>query len=184
MIVEWLKPKQELKFWIYEKSLRSLKFEWNQIFFLFSVILLIIGSGFGITAGAHRLWSHKAYKAHWQLRLILIFLFTIAGQVISNAYQIPLKLIAFVKICETYLPLTNKFLMNQIHESIIFNQYYRPCYLYFPYHLSLFHVSISKDYDKLHVDTLKMLADGIIPDYMSALSNIISNCENLFAFDF
>ncbi|KAJ6638376.1 Acyl-CoA Delta-9 desaturase [Pseudolycoriella hygida] len=41
---------------------------------------LIMASGFGITAGAHRLWSHKAYKANWQLRLILVFLFSIAGQ--------------------------------------------------------------------------------------------------------
>ncbi|XP_043520010.1 acyl-CoA Delta-9 desaturase [Frieseomelitta varia] len=37
-------------------------------------------SGFGITAGAHRLWSHRAYKAKWPLRLLLIFLFTITGQ--------------------------------------------------------------------------------------------------------
>ncbi|GAB0096568.1 Acyl-CoA desaturase [Sergentomyia squamirostris] len=45
-----------------------------------AVIVLIYGSGFGITAGAHRLWSHKAYKAKWSLKLILVFLFTIAGQ--------------------------------------------------------------------------------------------------------
>lgn len=43
-------------------------------------VTLVIGSGFGITAGAHRLWSHKAYTATWQLRLILVFLFTITGQ--------------------------------------------------------------------------------------------------------
>ncbi|XP_055676503.1 acyl-CoA Delta-9 desaturase [Lutzomyia longipalpis] len=43
-------------------------------------IALIYGSGFGITAGAHRLWSHKAYKAKLPLRLLLVFLFTIAGQ--------------------------------------------------------------------------------------------------------
>uniref|UniRef100_A0A1B6G1D1 Fatty acid desaturase domain-containing protein n=1 Tax=Cuerna arida TaxID=1464854 RepID=A0A1B6G1D1_9HEMI len=41
---------------------------------------LVYTSGFGITAGAHRLWSHRAYKATWPLRLILVFLFTIAGQ--------------------------------------------------------------------------------------------------------
>lgn len=43
-------------------------------------LVLIVSSGFGITAGAHRLWSHKSYKAKLPLRLILIFLFTIAGQ--------------------------------------------------------------------------------------------------------
>lgn len=41
---------------------------------------LIYTSGFGITAGAHRLWSHRAYKARWPLRLLLVFLFTISGQ--------------------------------------------------------------------------------------------------------
>lgn len=34
----------------------------------------------GITAGAHRLWAHRAYKATWQLRLILIFVNLIAFQ--------------------------------------------------------------------------------------------------------
>ncbi|XP_058453863.1 acyl-CoA Delta-9 desaturase-like [Malaya genurostris] len=43
-------------------------------------ILLVWGSGFGITAGAHRLWSHKSYKAKWPLRVLLMFLFTICGQ--------------------------------------------------------------------------------------------------------
>lgn len=51
-----------------------------------TVLALIVGSGFGITAGAHRLWSHKAYKATWQLRLLLTFLFTISGQV-SHIYS-------------------------------------------------------------------------------------------------
>ncbi|TGZ53155.1 Acyl-CoA Delta(11) desaturase [Temnothorax longispinosus] len=40
----------------------------------------IYTSGFGITAGVHRLWSHKAYKAKWPLRLLLVLLFTITGQ--------------------------------------------------------------------------------------------------------
>jgi len=45
------------------------------------VFVTIYTSGFGITAGVHRLWSHKAYKAKWPLRLLLVFLFTITGQV-------------------------------------------------------------------------------------------------------
>lgn len=44
------------------------------------VFITIYTSGFGITAGVHRLWSHKAYKAKWPLRLLLVFLFTITGQ--------------------------------------------------------------------------------------------------------
>ncbi|CAO1431787.1 unnamed protein product [Diamesa tonsa] len=43
-------------------------------------IVLVFGSGIGVTAGAHRLWSHRSYKAKLPLRLILITLFTIAGQ--------------------------------------------------------------------------------------------------------
>lgn len=33
-------------------------------------ILYVMG-GLGITAGAHRLWAHRAYKAKWPLRVIL-----------------------------------------------------------------------------------------------------------------
>lgn len=46
---------------------------------LFAFLTIYI-TGFGITAGAHRLWSHRAYKAKWPLRLFLIILFTITGQ--------------------------------------------------------------------------------------------------------
>lgn len=34
----------------------------------------------GITAGAHRLWSHRSYKAKWPARLILAICNTIANQ--------------------------------------------------------------------------------------------------------
>ncbi|KAL6426388.1 hypothetical protein ACFW04_009108 [Cataglyphis niger] len=37
-------------------------------------------SGVGTTAGAHRLWCHRSYKAKWPLRLILITFQTIAFQ--------------------------------------------------------------------------------------------------------
>lgn len=60
------------------------RLEFNVFSHYSTVFALIIGSGFGITAGAHRLWSHKAYKATWQLRLLLTFLFTISGQVRFN----------------------------------------------------------------------------------------------------
>ncbi|CAG9818346.1 unnamed protein product [Phaedon cochleariae] len=45
-----------------------------------SAFLMIYITGFGITAGAHRLWSHRAYKAKWPLRLLLVILFTVTGQ--------------------------------------------------------------------------------------------------------
>lgn len=43
-------------------------------------IFLYLCSGLGITAGAHRLWSHKSYKAKLPLRLILTVFNTMAFQ--------------------------------------------------------------------------------------------------------
>ncbi|XP_011878885.1 PREDICTED: acyl-CoA Delta(11) desaturase-like isoform X1 [Vollenhovia emeryi] len=37
-------------------------------------------TGLGITAGAHRLWSHRSYKAKWPLQLLLMIMNTIAFQ--------------------------------------------------------------------------------------------------------
>lgn len=36
--------------------------------------------GLGITAGAHRLWAHKSYKAKWPLRVLLMLFNTLAFQ--------------------------------------------------------------------------------------------------------
>ncbi|XP_014674638.1 PREDICTED: delta(9)-fatty-acid desaturase fat-6-like, partial [Priapulus caudatus] len=47
---------------------------------LFWAWLLHIFGGLGITVGAHRLWTHKSYKAKFPLRLFLAFLNTIALQ--------------------------------------------------------------------------------------------------------
>ncbi|KAI4499366.1 hypothetical protein M0802_005626 [Mischocyttarus mexicanus] len=37
-------------------------------------------AGFGVTAGAHRLWAHRSYKAKWPMRVILMFWQTLAFQ--------------------------------------------------------------------------------------------------------
>lgn len=37
-------------------------------------------SGFGVTGGAHRFWTHRAYKATTPMRVILMLCFTLAGQ--------------------------------------------------------------------------------------------------------
>ena len=37
-------------------------------------------SGLGITAGAHRLWSHRTYKARLPLKLVLMLANTMAGE--------------------------------------------------------------------------------------------------------
>lgn len=39
-----------------------------------------IFGGIGITAGAHRLWAHRAYKANYKMRLILAIANLIAFQ--------------------------------------------------------------------------------------------------------
>ncbi|XP_071440253.1 acyl-CoA Delta-9 desaturase-like, partial [Hetaerina americana] len=43
-------------------------------------VFLGIVSGIGVTAGAHRLWAHRSYKAKWPLKLILLIFYSIAGQ--------------------------------------------------------------------------------------------------------
>ncbi|KAK9884968.1 hypothetical protein WA026_009203 [Henosepilachna vigintioctopunctata] len=48
------------------------------------VILYVVGE-VGITAGLHRLWTHRAYKAKWPLRLILMISSTLAFQ--GTIYQ-------------------------------------------------------------------------------------------------
>jgi len=60
-------------------SLHALFFFWPWKTLLFSIVLGVI-SGLGVTAGAHRLWSHKAYKAKLPLRIFLAFLQTMCGQ--------------------------------------------------------------------------------------------------------
>uniref|UniRef100_A0A914KM23 Fatty acid desaturase domain-containing protein n=2 Tax=Meloidogyne TaxID=189290 RepID=A0A914KM23_MELIC len=44
------------------------------------VIILWMVSGVGITAGPHRLWSHKSYKAKTPLKIILMFMNCVAFQ--------------------------------------------------------------------------------------------------------
>lgn len=39
-----------------------------------------VASGIGITAGAHRLWSHRSYKAKLPLRILLLIFYTMAYQ--------------------------------------------------------------------------------------------------------
>lgn len=46
---------------------------------LFAFFLGGVG-GFGVTAGAHRYWCHRSYKAKLPLQLILMFCYTVAGQ--------------------------------------------------------------------------------------------------------
>nr|ADP21587.1 fatty-acyl CoA Z/E11-desaturase [Yponomeuta evonymella] len=51
--------------------------KWQTIVFAHVMIIL---SGFGITAGAHRLWAHRTYKAKMPLQILLMLLNTLAFQ--------------------------------------------------------------------------------------------------------
>lgn len=51
--------------------------KWQTI--IAAIVLYIIG-GLGITAGAHRLWSHKSYKARFPLRFVLMIFNCVAFQ--------------------------------------------------------------------------------------------------------
>lgn len=51
------------------------------VLFIFLAILVALAGGLGVTMGAHRLFSHKAFKAKPGLRLALVLLQTMAGQV-------------------------------------------------------------------------------------------------------
>jgi len=50
-------------------------------FFQTSVSIWGAFGAIGMTAGGHRLWSHRSFKAKWQLRLILAVFFSISGLV-------------------------------------------------------------------------------------------------------
>jgi len=50
-------------------------------------VALSVGSGFGVSVGAHRLWAHRSFKAHFLLKLLLVILESMAinGSVFSYA---------------------------------------------------------------------------------------------------
>lgn len=46
---------------------------------LFAIVLYYM-AGLGITAGAHRLWAHRSYKANFPLKVLLMLFNTLAFQ--------------------------------------------------------------------------------------------------------
>ena len=47
-----------------------------------AILMYVIGA-LGITAGAHRLWAHKSYKAKLPMRILLACWNSVAAQVIQ-----------------------------------------------------------------------------------------------------
>ncbi|XP_026326272.1 acyl-CoA Delta(11) desaturase-like [Hyposmocoma kahamanoa] len=66
-------------YWCYHYAFPA---KWQTLIF---AAIMYIGSGFGVTGGAHRLWTHRAYKAKRPLQLFLLMCFSSAGQ--NSLYQ-------------------------------------------------------------------------------------------------
>lgn len=58
----------------------KLKCHFGVHIFYFEAFILYVLSGLGFTAGAHRLWSHRSYKAKLPLQVLLLVFNTIAHQ--------------------------------------------------------------------------------------------------------
>src|SRR5882724_11544976 len=54
---------------VYGIWLTLMSSKWQTIFGMYFFGMV---SAMGVLAGAHRLWSHRAYKAKWQLRVYLL----------------------------------------------------------------------------------------------------------------
>jgi len=54
---------------------------WAWVFF----VIFLVAGGIGIGSGYHRLWSHRAYEAHWLMRLYLAI---VGGMTIQNSILI------------------------------------------------------------------------------------------------
>jgi fatty-acid desaturase len=54
-----------------------------QVIFIVGWVYAYTG-GFGVTAGAHRYWTHRSYKAKLPLRILLAALYLMFGMVKSS----------------------------------------------------------------------------------------------------
>lgn len=61
-------------------NIKILVYFGSNFFFIFPAMFLYTLSGLGITAGAHRLWAHRSYKARFPLRVMLALFNTLAFQ--------------------------------------------------------------------------------------------------------
>ncbi|XP_054003373.1 acyl-CoA Delta-9 desaturase-like isoform X1 [Hylaeus anthracinus] len=57
-----------------------LLFNGTKLYTAIWTFLLGLSAAVGITAGAHRLWAHRSYKAKWPMRLLLMICQTVAFQ--------------------------------------------------------------------------------------------------------
>ena len=84
-----------------------------------SAFLYYIFSAVGITAGAHRLWSHKSYRARTPLKILLAFMQTAAFQVLRDVALLTLIIII---IFLGYICVTHKLIYKMIDQARIFKE--------------------------------------------------------------
>ncbi|CAG9790902.1 unnamed protein product [Diatraea saccharalis] len=60
----------------------ALPVKWQTLVF---AAIMYVASGFGITGGAHRLWTHRAFKVNLPLKIFFLMCFASAGQ--NSLYQ-------------------------------------------------------------------------------------------------
>lgn len=67
-------------------------------FSFFQVLIYGGFAGFGVTAGVHRLWSHRSYKARLPLKILLLICYSAAGMVGKFQYFNKLSSSCFQKM--------------------------------------------------------------------------------------
>lgn len=120
-------------------NISSVKYKVSNFLFLLILItkfsitaLLIAGLGaLGVTAGAHRLWAHRAYKAKWPMRVLLMIFQTLAFQVmikqlIKITYKYCLNLIYYKdkdNQRETVIKKRTKIIQETLYNFYVTNIY-------------------------------------------------------------
>lgn len=64
---------------------------WSESESKFLVLVFGTITAMGVTAGAHRLWTHRSYKAKLPLRIVLMLCFATSGQVIKLFRHVAIK---------------------------------------------------------------------------------------------
>lgn len=82
--------------------------------------LITIGiSGFGVTGGVHRYWTHRTYKAKLPLQIILLASYHVAGQVSALARHREVADSLLTHSCHSNIsPIQNVLIINYL---LLFN---------------------------------------------------------------
>lgn len=78
-------------------------------------------AGFGITAGVHRLWSHRAYKAKLPLKILLLMCYSAAGMV--GKFHTDLCNICFQTTLNEFLSITQNSLWDWVRDHRVHHKF-------------------------------------------------------------